>query len=101
MRLAAAGAGSASFPPRVGPITVRVGEEHLYWHTGDGGLYENQGVEALLFVFLKSLQERQARRALIIAFDSSYPFSAARGRVPRQPDPAGADAPAHRRQVEG
>jgi Patatin-like phospholipase len=77
--VAGAVAGSASFPPLVGPITFRVGEEELYWHTGDGGLYENQGIESLLFVFLKSLQERQARRALIIAFDSCYPFSVGAG----------------------
>jgi len=73
--LAAAVAASASFPPLVGPITVQVGGEKTYWHAGDGGLYENQGVEALLFLYLKQLQTKQAKRALIIAFDSSYPFS--------------------------
>ncbi len=62
VRLAAAVTGSASFPPLVGPITFRVGDEDLYWHTGDGGLYENQGIESLLFVFLKQLQEGQARQ---------------------------------------
>ncbi len=75
IRLAAAVAGSASFPPLVGPITFRVGEEEQYWHTGDGGLYENQGLESVLFAFLRHLQEGTARRALIIAFESSYPFS--------------------------
>ena len=87
VKLAGAVAGSASFPPLVGPITFRVGEEELYWHTGDGGLYENQGIESLLFVFLKSLQERQARRALIIAFDSSYPFSVGARQLSRRADP--------------
>ena len=87
LKLAGAVAGSASFPPLVGPITFRVGEEEIYWHTGDGGLYENQGIESLLFVFLKSLQERQARRALIIAFDSSYPFSVGARRLSRRSDP--------------
>ena len=87
MRLAGAVAGSASFPPLVGPITFRVGEEEVYWHTGDGGLYENQGIESLLFVFLKSLQERQARRAVIIAFDSSYSFSVGARRLSRHADP--------------
>jgi hypothetical protein len=62
IRLAGAVAGSASFPPLVGPITFTVGEEDLYWHAGDGGLYENQGIESLLFVFLKQLQEKTARR---------------------------------------
>ena len=85
--LAAAVAASASFPPLVGPITFRVGEEDLYWHMGDGGLYENQGIESLLFVFLKRLQEGRARRALIIAFDSSYPFAVGYRRLSRRSDP--------------
>ena len=85
--LAGAVAGSASFPPLVGPITFRVGEEELYWHTGDGGLYENQGVESILFAFLKRLQERKARRALIIAVDSSYPFSVGSRRLTLRAEP--------------
>jgi hypothetical protein len=75
LRLAGAVTGSASFPPVVGPITLHVGEEEQYWHIGDGGLYENSGIESLLFVILKQLQAKKARRALIVAFDSSYPFS--------------------------
>ena len=67
--------GSASFPPLVGPITFTVGNELDYWHIGDGGLYENLGLEPLMFIFLKQLQERKVRRALILAFNSSYPFS--------------------------
>jgi len=74
MKLPAAVTASASFPPLVGPITFGVGEEELYWHSGDGGLYENSGAESLLFAFLKQVQAKKARRALIIAFDSSYPF---------------------------
>ena len=73
--LAGAVAGSASFPPLVGPITLRVGGENTYWHAGDGGLYENQGVESLFFLYLKQLQAKRATRTLVIAFDSSYPFS--------------------------
>jgi hypothetical protein len=87
IRLAGAVAGSASFPPLVGPITFRVGEEELYWHTGDGGLYENQGLESLAFVFLKQLQERTARRALLIAFDSSFPFDVGERRLSRRAQP--------------
>jgi hypothetical protein len=87
IRLAGAVAGSASFPPLVGPITFRVGEEEVYWHTGDGGLYENQGIESLLFVFLKQLQERTARRALIIALDSSFPFDVGERRLSRRAQP--------------
>ncbi len=87
IRLAGAVAGSASFPPLVGPITFRVGEQEVYWHTGDGGLYENQGIESLLFVFLKQLQERTARRALIIAIDSSFPFDVGERRLSRRAQP--------------
>jgi Patatin-like phospholipase len=87
IRLAGAVAGSASFPPLVGPITFRVGEQELYWHTGDGGLYENQGLESLAFVFLKQLQEKTARRALLIAFDSSFPFDVGERRLSRRSQP--------------
>jgi Patatin-like phospholipase len=87
IRLAGAVAGSASFPPLVGPITFRVGEEEVYWHTGDGGLYENQGIESLLFVFLKQLQERTARRALILSFDSSFPFDVGERRLSQRAQP--------------
>ena len=73
--LAGAVTASASFPPLVGPITLQVGGENTYWHTGDGGLYENQGIETLLFLYLKQIQAKRAKRALVLAFDSSYPFS--------------------------
>jgi predicted acylesterase/phospholipase RssA len=66
---------SASFPPLIGPITLRIGDENTYWHIGDGGLYENSGVESLLFLYLNQLQEKRAKRALIISLDSSFPFS--------------------------
>jgi hypothetical protein len=66
---------SASFPPLVGPITFTVGDSPDYWHTGDGGLYENLGLESLMFTFLKQLQDHKVHRALILAFNSSYPFS--------------------------
>jgi predicted acylesterase/phospholipase RssA len=87
IRLAGAVAASASFPPLVGPITFHVGETDLYWHMGDGGLYENQGFESLLFVFLKKLQEKRARRALILAFDSSFPFAVGERRLTRRAQP--------------
>jgi hypothetical protein len=74
-RLAGWVTASASFPPLVGPITFRRVDDDIYWHAGDGGLYENQGIESLLFLFLNQLQDRKARRALVLAFDSSFPFS--------------------------
>lgn len=79
--LAGAVTASASFPPLVGPITLQVSGEKTYWHAGDGGLYENQGIETLLFLYLKQIQAKQAKRALVIAFDSSYPFSVGERRL--------------------
>ncbi|MFZ4478257.1 MAG: patatin-like phospholipase family protein [Rhodoferax sp.] len=75
LKVAVAVTASASFPPLVGPITFTVGDELDYWHTGDGGLYENLGLESLLFTFQKQMQVGKVRRALILAFNSSFPFS--------------------------
>jgi predicted acylesterase/phospholipase RssA len=74
-RLIGAVAASASFPPLIGPLTLKIGDEETYWHAGDGGLYDNQGGETLLLLYLKQLQLKRAKRALIILFDSSFPFS--------------------------
>jgi hypothetical protein len=83
-RLAGAATASASFPPLIGPITLRVGDEESYWHAGDGGLYENSGMESLLFLYLKQLQAKRTKRALVIAFDSSFPFSVGERRLLRR-----------------
>jgi predicted acylesterase/phospholipase RssA len=56
-------AASASFPPLVGPLTLKIGDEETYWHAGDGGLYENQGIETLILLYLKQLQLKRAKRA--------------------------------------
>jgi hypothetical protein len=73
--LAGAATASASFAPLIGPSTMRIGDEEAYWHIGDGGLYENSGIESLLLMYLKQLQTKRTKRALIIALDSSFPFS--------------------------
>ncbi len=75
LKVAVAVTASASFPPFLGPITFTVGDELDYWHTGDGGLYENLGLESLLFTFQKQMQDHKVRRALILAFNSAFPFS--------------------------
>jgi len=75
LKVAMALTASASFPPLVGPITFTVGDNLDYWHTGDGGLYENLGLESMMFAFLKQLQDGKAHRGLIFAFNSAYPFS--------------------------
>jgi predicted acylesterase/phospholipase RssA len=72
--LSQAVAASASFPPIIGPITIQVEGASDYLHVGDGGLFDNQGIESLIQVMLKKLEDGKAKRALIIAFDSSYPF---------------------------
>src|SRR5262249_5651827 len=82
--LTGAAAASASFPPLIGPLTMQVGDEETYWHAGDGGLYENQGVETLILLYLKQLQVRRAKRALIILLDSSFPFSVGERRLLRR-----------------
>jgi hypothetical protein len=87
LNVAGAVAGSASFPPLVGPISLRVGEEKMYWHVGDGGLYENSGVESLLFLHLRQHQLKRVKRTLIIAFDSSFPFSVGERKLSRLPLP--------------
>ena len=51
IEVAVAMTASASFPPLVGPIAFRVGNDLEYWHTGDGGFYENLGLETLMFTF--------------------------------------------------
>jgi len=81
--LAKAVAASASFPPIIGPVTVQVEGTERYWHVGDGGLFDNQGTESLAQVLLKKLEDGKAKRALIIALDSSYPFSSGNAQLDR------------------
>jgi len=80
-RLAGAATASASFAPLIGPTTFKIGDKEAYWHVGDGGLYENSGIESLLFLYLQQLQAKRAKRAIIIALESSYPFSADEARL--------------------
>jgi len=73
--VAGATTASASFAPLIGPTTFKIGEREEYWHVGDGGLYENSGVESLLLLDLKQLQAKRVKRTLVVALDSSFPFS--------------------------
>ena len=86
IQLGAAVAGSMSFPPVVGPITFKVDGEDKYWHAGDGGLSDNMGLESLATVSLSALQQHAARRVLIIAFDSSFPFAVGSDRLDHFPE---------------
>jgi len=85
--VAGAATASASFAPLIGPTTFRIGDQDAYWHVGDGGLYENSGIESLLFLDLKQLQAKRTKRALIIALESSYPFSVDEQRLLKRSQP--------------
>ncbi len=87
MSLAGITTASASFPPLVGPITLKIGDEETYWHAGDGGLYENSGIESLLFLHLKQVQAKRVKRTFVIAFDSSFPFSVGERKLSSLPLP--------------
>ena len=78
---------SASFPPLVGPLTLKIGDTDTYWHAGDGGLYENQGLESLLLLYLKQLQLKRAKRAVMVLFDSSFPFAVGERRLLKRAEP--------------
>ena len=84
--LGGAVAASMSFPPVIGPITFKVEGEELYWHAGDGGLSDNMGIESLAMAVLKQLQENSTSRALVIAFDSSFPFAVGSERLNNFPE---------------
>ncbi len=74
--LSLAVATSASFPPVVGPVTYRVADDDDYHHVGDGGLFDNLGLESLGHLFLKKLHQDTVRKGLILVVDASYPFAA-------------------------
>jgi len=73
-KVAASVAGSMSFPPIIGPISLMDSNEQRYWHVGDGGMSDNTGGESLLMLMLRGMQEGRFRRVLLIAIDSSFPF---------------------------
>ena len=86
IQLGAAVAASMSFPPVIGPITFKVEGEDRYWHAGDGGLSDNMGLESLATLALSALQQNTARRVLLIAFDSSFPFDVGSDRLDHFPE---------------
>ena len=85
-KLGGAVAASMSFPPVIGPVTFKVEGEDRYWHAGDGGLSDNMGLESLAMVALHALQQNVARRVLIIALDSSFPFQVGSDRLDHFPE---------------
>ncbi|WP_455376886.1 patatin-like phospholipase family protein [Petrachloros mirabilis] len=73
-KVAAAVVGSMSFPPIIGPISLKAENQDRYWHVGDGGMSDNTGGESLLMMMLQKMETGGIRRSLIIAIDSSFPF---------------------------
>jgi predicted acylesterase/phospholipase RssA len=74
-------AGSSSVPAIIGPVMFRVQGSGKKYHIGDGGLFDNQGIESIAQIFFKKLSEpatdgRTRRKALIVVIDASYPFMA-------------------------
>jgi predicted acylesterase/phospholipase RssA len=86
IKFGAAVATSMSFPPIIGPITFKIEGEENYWHAGDGGLSDNMGIESLFMAVMKHLQENSTSRALLIAFDSSFPFAVGNERLNHFPE---------------
>jgi predicted acylesterase/phospholipase RssA len=86
VKLGAAVAASMSFPPVIGPMTFKVEGAEQYYHAGDGGLSDNMGLESLATVALNALQKNTARRVLLIAFDSSFPFQIGSDRLDHFPE---------------
>ena len=84
--VAASVAGSMSFPPIIGPISLMDQKERRYWHVGDGGMSDNTGAESLLWMILRQMQEGKLRRGLIIVIDSSFPFDVGREELNHRQD---------------
>jgi len=86
MKLGGAVATSMSFPPVIGPITFKVEGEERYYHAGDGGLADNMGIESLFMAVMNQLRKNSSSRALVIAFDSSFPFAVGNERLDHFPE---------------
>ncbi len=87
LKVSIAAASSASVPLLIGPVLYSVGEVNCNkapcLHIGDGGMFDNQGVESLAQVFFGKLLMGNAaqpqgtppaRKGLMIVIDGSYPM---------------------------
>jgi len=71
-KLSYAVAASASVPGLLGPMTLRdATEEDGYETLGDGGLYDNYGVETALQAITRVLDDHPGRKARLIVIDGS------------------------------
>jgi hypothetical protein len=87
LHVSAAVASSSSVPLLIGPVQFTVplkdGGTQLL-HIGDGGMFDNQGIESMAQLFFGRLRAQKdvpppARRGLIIIIDASYPFDGSGG----------------------
>lgn len=87
LRVSIAVASSASVPLLIGPVLYSVGPVDCRrvscLHIGDGGMFDNQGVESLAQVFFGKLltvipadsqSKSPARKGLMMVIDGSYPM---------------------------
>jgi predicted acylesterase/phospholipase RssA len=81
LHLSLAVASSSSVPFLMGPVTLVThgtdGRERVL-HVGDGGMFDNQGIESLAQVMFPKMLQADARgvprRGLMIVVDAAYPF---------------------------
>jgi hypothetical protein len=81
LHLSLAVASSSSVPFLMGPVTLVAKDAHgqdLVMHVGDGGMFDNQGIESLAQVMFPKMLQPDAggavRRGLMIVVDASFPF---------------------------
>ena len=77
LHLSLAVASSSSVPFLMGPVTLVAhgadGAERVL-HVGDGGMFDNQGIESLAQVMFPKVLQPEPRRGLMIIVDASFPF---------------------------
>lgn len=66
---------SAAFPPLLGPVNLQAPRScqdptPQYWHLGDGGIYDNAGVDTVRELIERRVAERRLRRALVFVADA-------------------------------
>lgn len=87
LRVSAAVASSSSVPLLIGPVLFTVpmkdGSTQLM-HIGDGGMFDNQGIESMAQVLFGRLRAKTGEqppplRGLVVLIDASYPFDGSGG----------------------
>ena len=85
LNISVAVASSSSVPLVIGPVLYKVGDKGNagpYLHIGDGGMFDNLGIESLAQVFFEKLRSKEdgpptKDKGLIVVIDASYPFGSA------------------------